>query len=71
VFSVEEQAEKETRVKAGGKQKSVCHLRYVPPKRRLIFNGLHDVISVKIELSISTAVRISNPTLSVLKHDLN
>jgi hypothetical protein len=34
----------------------------VPPKRRLTFNGLHGVISQKIELFITTAVRTSNPT---------
>jgi hypothetical protein len=28
----------------------------------LTFNGLHGVISQKIELSITTAVRTSNPT---------
>jgi hypothetical protein len=32
----------------------------VSPKRRLIFNGLHGVISQKIELFLSTAVRIAN-----------
>jgi hypothetical protein len=36
--------------------------RFVPPKRRVIFNGLHGVISQKIELFIATAVRTSNPT---------
>jgi hypothetical protein len=36
--------------------------RYVPPKRRLTFNGLHDVISQKVVLFITTAVRTSNPT---------
>jgi hypothetical protein len=30
-------------------------------KRRLTFNGLHGVISQKIELFITTAVRTSNP----------
>jgi hypothetical protein len=29
----------------------------------LTFNGLHSVISQKIELSISTAVGISDPTV--------
>jgi hypothetical protein len=33
----------------------------VHPKRRLTFNGLRGVISQKIELSITTAARISNP----------
>jgi hypothetical protein len=33
----------------------------VPPKRRLTFNGLHGVISQKIVLFITTAVRTSNP----------
>jgi hypothetical protein len=36
--------------------------RYVPPKRRLTFNGLHGIISQKIVLFITTAVRTSNPT---------
>jgi hypothetical protein len=36
--------------------------RHVPPKRRLTFNGLHCVISQKIELFLTTAVRTSNPT---------
>jgi hypothetical protein len=36
--------------------------RYVPPKRRLTLNGLHGVISQKIILFITTAVRTSNPT---------
>jgi hypothetical protein len=34
--------------------------RYVPPKRRLTLNGLHGVISQKIALFITTAVRTSN-----------
>jgi hypothetical protein len=32
----------------------------VPPKRRLAFNGLHDIISQNIVLFITAAVRISN-----------
>jgi hypothetical protein len=36
--------------------------RYVPPKRRLTLNGLHCVISQKIVLFITTAVRTSNLT---------
>jgi hypothetical protein len=36
--------------------------RYVRTKRRLTFNGLHGVISQKIVLFITTAVRTSNPT---------
>jgi hypothetical protein len=36
--------------------------RYVPPKRRLTFNGLHGVISQKTELFTTTSVRNSNPT---------
>jgi hypothetical protein len=39
--------------------------RYVPPKRRLTFNGLHGVISRKIVLFITTAVRTSDPTYMV------
>jgi hypothetical protein len=37
--------------------------RYVPPKRRLTYTGLHGVIFQNIELFIVTAVRISNPSL--------
>jgi hypothetical protein len=32
------------------------------PKCRLAFNGLQGIASQKIELSITTAVRTSNPT---------
>jgi hypothetical protein len=39
----------------------------VPPKRQLIFNGLHGVMSQKIVLFITTAVRTSNPTEYVRK----
>jgi hypothetical protein len=35
---------------------------HVLPKRQLTFNGLHGVISKKIELIITTAVRTSHPT---------
>jgi hypothetical protein len=35
--------------------------RYVPPKRRLAFNELHDILSQKTELFITTALRTSNP----------
>jgi hypothetical protein len=34
----------------------------VPSKHQLTFNGLHGVISQKIVLFITTAVRTSNPT---------
>jgi hypothetical protein len=36
--------------------------RYVPPKRRLQLNRLHGVISQKMILFITTAVKTSNPT---------
>jgi hypothetical protein len=36
--------------------------RYVTPKRRLTLNGLHDVISQKTVVFITTAVRTSIPT---------
>jgi hypothetical protein len=39
---------------------------YLPPKRRFIFNGLHGVISHKIELFITSAEIISNPTIKIL-----
>jgi hypothetical protein len=34
---------------------------HIPPKYWLIFSGLHSVISEKVELFITTAVRTSNP----------
>jgi hypothetical protein len=37
-------------------------MRYVPPKRRLKLNGLHDVISQSTVLFITTAVKTSDPT---------
>lgn len=37
-------------------------MRHEPPKRLLTFNGLQGVISQKIELFITIAVRTSNPT---------
>jgi hypothetical protein len=40
--------------------------RYFPPKRRLTYNGLHGVISLKIALFITTAVITYNPTKSSL-----
>jgi hypothetical protein len=36
--------------------------RYVPPKRRVQLNVLHGVISQKMILFITTAVKTSNPT---------
>jgi hypothetical protein len=38
----------------------------VSPKRRLTFNGLHDVISQKIIVFITTALRTSNRNNEVL-----
>jgi hypothetical protein len=40
--------------------------RYVPPKRRLKPNRLHGIISQKMILFITTAVKTSNPT--IIKH---
>jgi hypothetical protein len=40
-------------------------MRFKPPKRRLIFTRLHDVISQNIYLFITTAVRASNSTQRV------
>jgi hypothetical protein len=34
---------------------------YAPPKRGLKFNGLHGVISQKMILFVTTAVKTSNP----------
>jgi hypothetical protein len=41
--------------------------RHVPPKRRLTFNGLHGVMSQKIGLFLTTALRTSDPTNDILK----
>jgi hypothetical protein len=75
IFRVEKEAEQETRMKAGCKR--LClplavslvivgpfrWKRCVPPKRWWTFNGLlHCVVSQKIVLFITTAVRTSNPT---------
>jgi hypothetical protein len=46
-------------------------MQYVPPKRRLKLNGLHGVISQKMVLLITTAVKISNPTLSEIRSSLS
>jgi hypothetical protein len=35
--------------------------RHVPPKRQLTSNGIHDVISQKIELFVATNLRTSDP----------
>jgi hypothetical protein len=43
----------------------------VPPKRRLTFNGLHGVISQKIVLFITTAVRTSDPANGLIIMKLN
>jgi hypothetical protein len=74
IFRVEELAEQETSVKAGGKQNPRLHAGFllglffdprdgddVLPKRRLTLTELHGVISQKTELFITTAVRTSNP----------
>jgi hypothetical protein len=37
-----------------------------PPKRRLTFNGLHDIVSRKILFFITNAVRTSNPTQFII-----
>jgi hypothetical protein len=55
IFGVEEWTKQETTTKAGGQQSLLCSIL---PKRRLTFNGLYGVISQKIELFITTAVRI-------------
>jgi hypothetical protein len=43
---------------------SSCWWRYVPPKHLLALNGLHRIISQKMVLFITTAVRTANPTKS-------
>jgi hypothetical protein len=58
VLIVEEHAYQKTR------RYKAASLRYVPPKLRLTFNGLHGVISQMIWLFVTTAVRTSNPTSS-------
>jgi hypothetical protein len=61
MFRVEERAKQETTVKQVASRNPLA-----PPKRRLTFNRLHGVISLKIELFITTAVRTSNPTRRIL-----
>jgi hypothetical protein len=39
--------------------------RHVPPKLRLTFNELHDIISQNIQLFITTAVTTSNRTIGI------
>jgi hypothetical protein len=49
--------------------------RHVPPKRRITFNGLHGVISQKVQAILTTAVRSSDRTqvrsVSVLRINQN
>jgi hypothetical protein len=54
IFRVEDEAEQDTSMKAGAKQSSLKH--------RLTFSGLHGVISQKVVVFISPAMRTSNPT---------
>jgi hypothetical protein len=70
MFRVEE-AEHDTTVKAGGNAySSALKVRcYFAPKRRLTFNRLYGVISQKIVLFITTAVRTSNPTTAAYSED--
>jgi hypothetical protein len=39
--------------------------------RRLTFSGFHDVISQKIQLFITTAVRISNPARLISEDEIS
>jgi hypothetical protein len=41
---------------------SIFRVEYVPPKRRLTFNGIHGIVAQEIVMFIATAVRTSNPT---------
>jgi hypothetical protein len=67
IFRVEDEAEQETSIKGGGKQR-----RHVPPKPQLPFNGLHRVLSQKIVLFINTTVRTSNPiTIKTIITDIS
>jgi hypothetical protein len=52
-------------VKADGKQSRL----YAPPKVQLTVNGLRGVISQKIALFITTAVRTSEPTQRYIPED--
>jgi hypothetical protein len=56
IFSVEEQAKHEISMKP------VASRRHVPPEPWLTFNGLHGVISQKIGLFKTIAMRNINPT---------
>jgi hypothetical protein len=42
--------------------------RYVPPKRRWTLNGLHGVISQKMVLFVTTAMKTSNPNRRIVGH---
>jgi hypothetical protein len=46
-------------------------MRHVPPKRLLIFIELHEVISQKTEIFVTTAVRDSNPKKSNVCYSLS
>jgi hypothetical protein len=61
IFRVEE-------ISSARNQQASRWRRYVPPKRRLTLNGLHDVVSEKLILFITTAVITSNPTKCSLLH---
>jgi hypothetical protein len=52
IFSVEEWAKQEASMK---------QVTYVPPKRRLAFNGIHCIISHNTELFITTIAKTWNP----------
>jgi hypothetical protein len=45
---------------------STTKMEATNPQRRLTFIELHDIVSHKTELFMTTAIRTSNPTLSVL-----
>jgi hypothetical protein len=48
-------------VKSKISNKPALRKQKVPPKRLLTFNGLHGIISQKIQVFITTAVRASDP----------
>jgi hypothetical protein len=55
IFTIKEQAEEDTSVKY------TASLLHVTPKRLSTFNGVHLIISKKLEFFIGTAVRATNP----------
>jgi hypothetical protein len=61
IFTIYEEAKQEATVKIVAKLHVAFFLGNVPPKRPLVISGLHDIISLKTELFVTTAGRTTNP----------